>query len=85
MYELILSRNAERDLKRLDAEIQRRVRNKLEWLRENCGQCFHKPLTGRYEAKFILRCGDYRAIYTYDEEATMIEVSRIRHRSVVYK
>lgn len=85
MYELILTPNATIDLQSLDAEIQRRVCKKLKWLRENCSQFYHKPLTGQHEGKFSLRCGNYRVIYTYDEQATTITVSRIRHRSSVYE
>ena len=84
MYELILTRNAERDLQRLDAKSQRQVLNKLEKLRENCEQYPHKALKGPYKGKFKLPCGDYRAIYTYDKQTATVEVSRIRHRSSVY-
>ena len=51
MYELILTRNAERDLQRLDAKIQRQVLSKLERLRENCEQYPHKALKGPYKGK----------------------------------
>ena len=84
MYELILTRNAERDLQRLDAKIQRQVLSKLERLCENCEQYPHKALKGPYKGKFKLPCGDYRAIYTYDKQTATVEVSRIRHRSSVY-
>ena len=85
MYELILTRNAERDLQRLDAKIRRQIRNKLERLCENCDEYTHQALKGPYKGKFKLPCGDYRALYTYDKQTATIEVSRIRHRSVVYE
>lgn len=85
MYELILTRNAERDLQRLDDRIQRQVLSKLEWLCENCDKYSHQALKGPYKGKFKLPCGQYRAIYTYDKQTATIEVSRIRHRSSVYK
>lgn len=85
MYELILTRNAEQDLQRLDAKIQRQVLSKLEWLRENCEQWSHRALKGNYKGKFKLPSGDYRIIYTYDRRAQTVEVSRIGHRSSVYE
>ena len=85
MYELILTPSAERDLQRLDAKIRRQIRNKLEWLRENCDEYSHKALKGPYKGKFKLPCGDYRVLYTYDKQTATIEVSRIRHRSSVYQ
>ena len=85
MYELILTPNAEGDLERLDGKIRRQIRNKLERLRENCDEYSHKALKGPYKGKFKLPCGDYRALYIYNKQTATIEVSRIRHRSVVYQ
>lgn len=85
MYELILTANARRDLWRLDAKIRRQVFSKLERLCENCDKYSHQALKGTYKGKFKLPCGNYRAIYTYDKEKRTIEVSRIQHRSSVYK
>ena len=81
MYQLILTSNARRDLRRLDAKIQRQVLRKLGRLCENCDEYAHEALKGTYKGQFKLVCGDYRAIYTYDKQTTTIEVSRIRHRS----
>ena len=85
MYELILTRNAERDLQRLDSKIRRQIHSKLEWLRVNCDKTSHDALKGNYKGQFKLRAGDYRAIYTLNKQTTTIEVSRIRHRSSVYE
>lgn len=84
MYELILTRNAEQDLQRLDAKIRRRVFSKLERLCEHCDEYSHQALKGPYKGKFKLPCGDYRTIYTYDKQTTTVTVYRIRHRSSVY-
>jgi mRNA interferase RelE/StbE len=85
MYELILTSNAKRDMRRLDPKIQRQILSKLERLRENCEQYPHKALKGPYKGKFKLPCGNYRAIYTYDKQTQRVEVSRIQHRSSVYE
>ncbi|MYF55377.1 type II toxin-antitoxin system RelE/ParE family toxin [Candidatus Poribacteria bacterium] len=85
MYELILTQNAERDLQRLDGRIRRQIHDKLERLRENCDICSHKALTAKYKGHFRLASGDYRAIYTFNKQTKTIVVSRIGHRSSVYK
>ncbi len=85
MYELILTSNARRDLRRLDAKIQRQILRKLRRLCENCDGYPHKALKGKYRGQFKLPSGDYRAIYTYDNQALTVRVSRIRHRSSVYE
>ena len=85
MYELMLTSNARRDLRRLDAKIQRQILRKLERLCRNCDGYSHKALKGNYKGKFKLPCGNYRAIYIYDTQTTTVKVSRIRHRSSVYE
>ena len=85
MYELILTSNARRDLRRLDAKIQRQILRKLRRLCENCDSYPHKALKGKYSGQFKLRSGDYRAIYTYNKQALTVKVSRIRHRSSAYE
>ncbi len=85
MYELILTRNAERDLQRLDGRIRIQIHDKLEWLRVNCDICSHKALKGNYRGQFRLASGDYRAIYTFNKQTKTIKVSRIQHRSSVYE
>ncbi len=85
MYELILTRNAEGDLRRLDAKIRKQVIRKLQRLCENCDEYAHKALKGKYSGQFKLPSGDYRAIYTYDKQTETVTVSRIRHRSSVYE
>lgn len=47
MYELILTSNARRDLRRLDAKIQRQILRKLRHLCENCDDYPHKALKGK--------------------------------------
>ena len=42
MYELILTSNARRGLRRLDAKIQTQILRKLERLRENCDGYPHR-------------------------------------------
>ena len=61
------------------------VIRKLQRLRENCDEYAHKALKGEYKGKFKLPSGDYRAIYTYDKQTETVKVSRIGHRSSVYK
>ena len=85
MYELILTSNARQDLRRLDAKIQTQILRKLRRLCRNCEGYPHKALKGKYRGQFKLPSGDYRAIYTYDNQALTVRVSRIRHRSSAYE
>ena len=60
MYELILTSNAKRDMRRLAPKIQKQVLNKLERLCENCDEYPHKALKGNYKGQFKLPCGHYK-------------------------
>lgn len=76
MYELILTSNARRDLRRLDATIHARVLNKLADLRANCDTHKHKVLTGPHKGEFSYRVTrDYRVLYTFDRQTRVLNQS----------
>jgi mRNA interferase RelE/StbE len=37
------------------------------------------------DREWRIRVGDYRAVYTIDDTKSLVEVTRIRHRSEVYE
>ena len=84
MYTLLYSPRARSDLQRLDPSIAQQIRNKLEWLCENCDKRPHKALKGRHKGKFTLKINDYRALYTFDRGTRVLTVHEVGHRSKVY-
>lgn len=84
MYTLKLTSPARADLRRLDATVRKRVRQKFERLCQECGDMKHVALKGKHKGKFRVPVGDYRILYTFDTQTRLIEVFRIRHRSSVY-
>ena len=44
-----------------------------------------RPLVGELTGLFSARRGDYRIIYEIDDEAEVVLVHRIQHRSSVYR
>ena len=84
MYTLHHSPRAQADIQRLDPEIVRRIRNKLEWLCENCDNRQHKALKGKHRGKFTLKISDYRALYTFDRRTRVVTLHEIGHRSNIY-
>jgi len=85
MYQVDFTSNAESDLARLDAQIAQRVLNKLQWLAENFDVIKPEPLTGQWQGVYKLRVGDYRVLYTYDQQKQKLIVHFVRHRREVYK
>ena len=66
----------------LDAELQRRVLEKLRWFLEN--DVAPEPLEGNLKGLYKLRVGDYRIVYDFASD-TDIVVRSIGHRSKAYK
>lgn len=53
----------EKDLAKLDSEIQRRIIDKLNWLLENFENILPEVLTGEFREFYKLRIGDWRTMY----------------------
>lgn len=84
-HDIVLTRRAETDIRRLDSAVARRVVAKLQWLAENVETIKHEVLTGSLQGLFKLRVGDYRVLYTCEALNRRIVVHFIGHRREVYK
>jgi mRNA interferase RelE/StbE len=83
-YAVEFRRSAEKDLRRLDPIVQRRVLRAAENLATNPRPDGCRKLQGSENA-FRIRVGDYRIIYTADDAVLIVAVERIRHRREVYR
>ena len=84
MYEIILERRAERDLRQLAADTFRRVIAAIEALADDPRPPNCRKLTGS-DNDWRVRVGDYRVLYEIDDENQMVRVMRIRHRREAYR
>ena len=85
MYALELEPRAESDLRRLDAQIRKRVFQSLDALCKTCDTRPHQALRGQHRGKFrIVVARVYRVIYTFNRSTREVTVHRIRHRSRAY-
>lgn len=84
MYEILLARQAERDLRRLPAEIFRRVVRDLKELTQNPRPPGCRKLTGSPN-DYRVRVGDYRILYEINDEDRKVQVLRVGHRRDVYR
>jgi mRNA interferase RelE/StbE len=83
VYQVVLTRSAKRDLAKLDATLRRRVGEKLRYLATTPrGMDTTKVVS---EDTFRTRVGDYRIVFTIDDETHTVTVDRIEHRSDVYR
>ena len=84
MYEVLLERAAERDLKRLSAADFRRIIRHLKALSETPRPSGCRKISGS-KNDWRIRIGDYRVIYEIDATAKAVWVMRVRHRREVYR
>ncbi len=80
-YEIVLSKKAFNQLKKLDKTAQKRIFKALERIRIRPEEYVQK-LVGSSE--FRLRVGDYRLILDIDKEKIQILVLKIGHRKNIY-
>ncbi|NHZ86625.1 MAG: type II toxin-antitoxin system mRNA interferase toxin, RelE/StbE family [Planctomycetia bacterium] len=86
MYRVIFVRKAVKELKKIDAIWQRRIKERIELLAENPAVLKPniKKLKGRYNKFARLRVGNYRIIFKIIEKELVILIIRIAHRKEAY-
>lgn len=86
MYDVEFALEAEDDILALSKPIAQRILKKIRWLAENFELVAREPLTGSFKGLYKLRVGDYRVLYTFNEnERQVIIIHLIKHRREVYK
>lgn len=81
-YNLVYTRRAEKDIKKLDPSVKKHIGKSLHKLQNNPSinsQKLSDPIIGTYR----FRIGDYRVIF--DIEGCDIVVLKVGHRKEIYK
>ena len=84
MYEILIERAAERDLRALPHTIFNRIVSRINALAENPRPPGCHKLTGSRN-DWRIRIGDYRVIYDIDDARRRVRIFRVRHRREVYR
>jgi mRNA interferase RelE/StbE len=82
MYQVVVERSAEKDLKRLSAAVRARVVIALRGLAHSPRTSGSRKLAGTKQ-DWRIRIGEYRVIYEIADVIRVIRVHRIRHRREV--
>ena len=82
-YRVILKRPAEKELDALQANIRERITKRLLALEENPRPSGIKKLQG--EESYRLRVGDYRVLYSVDDQLKRVVILAVGHRREVYR
>jgi len=85
-FGIILTSEAQVDIRRLDPATQSRILDKLDWMGENAELLHHRALQGEeWSGCFSYRSGNYRIIYQIDWTAERLLVLKVGHRREVYR
>jgi len=84
VYEVLLERRAQRDIKKLPTEVFQRIIPHIKALAEDPKPPGCRKIAGS-KNDWRIRIGEYRVIYEIDEHAEAVKVMRIRHRKEVYR
>ncbi len=76
---------AERDIRKLDVFIRRKIIGALELFTKNFGTDSPAPLHGNFKDFYKIRIGDWRVIYKINWDKKIITVCYINRRDKVYK
>lgn len=83
-YTLALTESAAKELSRLTGPVVTRIAGRIERLADNPRPSGCKKLKGGVN-EWRIRIGDYRVVYTIEDTAKAVDVTRIAHRKEVYK
>jgi len=81
MYEVVLSKKAFKQLKKLEKNIQERIINALERIRIRPESYIIKLVD---DPAYKLRVGDYRVLLDIDKDKLLILVIKVGHRKNIY-
>ena len=83
-YQIRWKRSASRELKKLPVAVIPRIVKAVEGLATDPRPAGIKKLTGT-DHTYRLRVGDYRVLYTIEDEILLIQIVRTGHRRDVYR
>jgi mRNA interferase RelE/StbE len=83
-YRVVFARSARRELERLEGIIARRIISRVEALATDPRPPGCVKLQGSANL-WRIRVGNYRVVYAIDENARVLDIRVVRHRSDAYR
>jgi mRNA interferase RelE/StbE len=83
-YQIEFRSSANRELSRLDRQVLRRVVAGIDALGDQPRPAGVRKLAG-VDHTYRIRIGEYRVVYTIDDDRKMVSIDRVRHRSDAYR
>jgi mRNA interferase RelE/StbE len=82
-YRIIVKKSVSKDLKKLPKKEIQRILTAIQGLSENPRPSQAKKLSG--QERYRLRQGDYRILYSIEDNQLIVCVVKVRNRRDVYK
>jgi mRNA interferase RelE/StbE len=82
-YKVLFKSSAERELEALEDPLLRRIFGRIETLASEPRPAGVKKMKG-FRDLWRIRVGDYRVMYSIDDNTSRVEILRIAHRRDVY-
>jgi mRNA interferase RelE/StbE len=84
VYDVLIERTAERDIKSLPTALFDRILPRIKALANNPRPTGCHKLAGS-KNDWRIRIGDYRVVYEIDDARKQVKIFRVRHRREVYR
>lgn len=83
---VLLTRNAQKDIHKLDAQVAKRIHKKLNYFIDSGKPLdFAENLMKPADAQYRWRVGDYRVLFDCNEKNNSITILKIQHRREIYR
>lgn len=84
MYNIVISKNALKDMVHLPVKINIQISKAIDKLSGNPRPAGCKKLKGEKEYMWRIRVGDYRILYTIEDEVKVLDIRKVGHRKDIY-
>ena len=85
MYEIVFTKAAKKQLKKIPKQDQQKISTRIQDLSTNPRPEGMKALQGKLAQFYRVRSGNYRVMYSIEDEKLIVLVVKIAHRKVVYE
>ena len=82
-YSVLIKKSAERELRKIPKADLQRITQRIKDLASIPRPSGSEKLAG--QGSYRIRQGDYRVVYTVDDDHRLIEIIKIGHRREVYR
>ena len=85
MYTITISQSALKELQRLQKPTVKKIEKAITELAKNPRPAGVKKLKGNTEDLYRIRSGDYRVVYSIEDEIKVVDIRKIGHRKDIYR